>query len=142
MKVHYDKEQDILYLAFKDGPSHEVPESTPNIVLELDEIKEIMGLEIWNARKIGLLEQVAKAPATRVFQSVVRSMLTAFFRLKTMIVRPRDATITSPRAIEAPVIPKNGSKPPNPRVGFLPVGGRGAEVCGDGTSGLVSDDSP
>jgi uncharacterized protein YuzE len=29
--------------------------------LELDENKEIMGLEIWNARKIGLLEQVAKA---------------------------------------------------------------------------------
>jgi len=63
VKVHYDKEQDILYLAFKDGPSHEVLESTPNIVLELDENKEIMGLEIWNARKIGLLEQVAKVAA-------------------------------------------------------------------------------
>jgi uncharacterized protein YuzE len=60
MEVHYDKEQDILYLAFKDGPSHEVLESTPNIVLELDENKEIMGLEIWNARKIGLLEQVGR----------------------------------------------------------------------------------
>lgn len=63
MKVHYDKEQDILYLAFKDGPSHEVIESTPNIILELDEDKEIMGLEIWNAKKIGLLEQVAKVAA-------------------------------------------------------------------------------
>lgn len=61
MKVHYDKDQDILYLAFRDGPSHEVLESSPNVVLELDENKEIMGLEIWNARKIGLLEQVAKA---------------------------------------------------------------------------------
>ena len=35
-------------------------------------------------------------------------MLTAFFRLKAMIVRARDATITSPRAIEAAVIPMNG----------------------------------
>jgi len=63
LKVHYDKEDDILYLAFKDGPSHEVLESAPNIVLELDENKEIMGLEIWNAKKIGLLEQVAKVVA-------------------------------------------------------------------------------
>ena len=64
MKVHYDKEQDILYLAFKEGPSHEVIESTPNIILELGENKEIMGLEIWNAKKIGLLEQVAKLTAS------------------------------------------------------------------------------
>ena len=64
MKVHYDKEQDILYLAFKEGPSHEVIESTPNIILELDENKEIMGLEIWNAKKIGLLEKVAKLTAS------------------------------------------------------------------------------
>lgn len=61
MKVHYDKEQDILYLVFRDGVSHEVTESAPNIILELDEKNEIMGLEIWNAKKIGLLEQVAKA---------------------------------------------------------------------------------
>ena len=63
MNVHYDKEQDILYFAFKDGPSHDVMESAPNVVLELDEKKEIMGLEIWNAKKIGLLEQVAKVAA-------------------------------------------------------------------------------
>ena len=63
MKVRYDKDQDILYLAFKDGPSHEVIESTPNIILELDQNKEIMGLEIWDAKKIGILEQVAKVAA-------------------------------------------------------------------------------
>ncbi len=63
MKVHYDKEQDILYLAFRDGPSHEVVESTPDVVLELDEKKQIMGLEIWGAKRIGFLEQVAKAVA-------------------------------------------------------------------------------
>ena len=64
MRVHYDKEEDVLFLSFRDGPSHEVLESAPNVVLELDEKKEIMGLEIWNAKKIGLLEQVAKATAT------------------------------------------------------------------------------
>lgn len=63
MRVHYDKEHDILYLAFKDGPSHEIIESAPNIILELDEEKEIMGLEIWGAKKMGLLEQVAKIAA-------------------------------------------------------------------------------
>lgn len=60
MKVHYDREQDILYLAFKDGPSHEILESAPNVIVELDENKEIMGLEIWNAKKTGLLEQVGR----------------------------------------------------------------------------------
>jgi len=63
MKVHYDKEHDILYLAFKDGPSHEIIESARNVILELDEKKEIMGLEIWDAKKIGFLEQVAKIAA-------------------------------------------------------------------------------
>jgi uncharacterized protein YuzE len=63
MKVHYDREQDILYLAFKEGPSHEILESSPNIILELDENKEIMGLEIWNAKKTGLLQQVANVAA-------------------------------------------------------------------------------
>jgi len=61
MRVHYDKEQDVLFLSFRDGASQEVLESAPNVVLELDEKKEIRGLEIWNAKKIGLLEQVAKA---------------------------------------------------------------------------------
>jgi len=64
VKVHYDKEQDILYLAFREGPSHEVMESAPNVILELDEKKEIMGLEIWNAKKTGLLEQVARVASS------------------------------------------------------------------------------
>jgi uncharacterized protein YuzE len=63
MKVRYGREQDILYLAFGDGPSYEIMESERNIVFELDENKEIMGLEIWNAKKIGVLEQVAKVAA-------------------------------------------------------------------------------
>lgn len=63
MRVHYDKEHDILYLAFKDEPTHEIIESAPSVILELDEKREIMGLEIWDAKKIGLLEQVAKIAA-------------------------------------------------------------------------------
>jgi uncharacterized protein YuzE len=63
MRVHYDKEHDILYLAFKDGPTHEIIESAPSVILELEEKREIMGLEIWDAKKIGLLEQVAKIAA-------------------------------------------------------------------------------
>jgi uncharacterized protein YuzE len=63
MRVHYDKTQDILYLAFKEGPSHEILEPSPNIVLELDKDKEVMGLEIWSAKKTGFLDQVAKVAA-------------------------------------------------------------------------------
>jgi uncharacterized protein YuzE len=63
MRIHYDKEHDILYLTFKDGPSHEIIESAHNVILELDEKKEIMGLEIWDAKKAGLLEQVARIAA-------------------------------------------------------------------------------
>ncbi len=63
MKVHYDREQDILYLTFKEGPSHEVVEPSSNIILELDENKEVMGLEIWNAKKTGFLEEVARVAA-------------------------------------------------------------------------------
>jgi uncharacterized protein YuzE len=37
--------------------------SSPLVVLELDEKKEIMRLEMWDAKKIDLLEQVAKIAA-------------------------------------------------------------------------------
>ena len=63
MKAHHDDVQDFLYLAFKNGPSHEIVESSPNIILELDQNKEIMGLESWNARKTGFLQQVARVAA-------------------------------------------------------------------------------
>jgi uncharacterized protein YuzE len=63
MRVHYDKEHDVLYLSFKDGPSQEIIESADNVIVELDERKEIIGLEIWDAKKTGLLDQVAKIAA-------------------------------------------------------------------------------
>jgi uncharacterized protein YuzE len=63
VKAWYDKDEDILYMLFKEGPSHEVIEADPDIHLELDEKGEIIGIEIWNAAKSGLIRQVAKAIA-------------------------------------------------------------------------------
>jgi uncharacterized protein YuzE len=40
-----------------------VMESAPNVIVELDEKKEIMRLEIWEAKKSGLLEKVAQVAA-------------------------------------------------------------------------------
>lgn len=57
----YDKSVDVLYLLFKEGPSHEVIEADSDVYLELDEKGKITGIEIWNARKSGLIKQVAKA---------------------------------------------------------------------------------
>jgi uncharacterized protein YuzE len=61
VRAWYDKSVDILYLLFKEGPSHEVIEADPDVHLELDKSGKIMGIEIWNARKSGLIKQVAKA---------------------------------------------------------------------------------
>jgi uncharacterized protein YuzE len=43
VKAWYDKDVDILYMLFKEGPSHEVIEADPDIHLEFDEKGEIMG---------------------------------------------------------------------------------------------------
>ena len=61
MKVHYDKEHDILYLAFKDGPSHEIIESARNVILELDEKKEIMGLRSEMPRRQASLSRLPRS---------------------------------------------------------------------------------
>jgi len=63
VKAWYDKSVDILYMLFKEGPSHEVIEADPDVHLELDKNGKIMGIEIWNAEKTGLIKQVAKAIA-------------------------------------------------------------------------------
>ena len=63
VKAWYDKSVDILYLLFKEGPSYEVIEADPDVHLELDKNGKIMGIEMWNARKSGLMKQVAKAIA-------------------------------------------------------------------------------
>jgi len=50
-------------MLFKEGPSHEVVEADPDVHLELDEKGRVMGIEIWNARKSGLVKQVARVLA-------------------------------------------------------------------------------
>ena len=50
-------------MLFKEDSSHEIIEADPDIHLELDEKGKIMGIEIWNAEKSGLIKQVAKAKA-------------------------------------------------------------------------------
>ena len=61
VRAWYDKSVDILYMLFKEDPSHEVIEADPDVHLELDEKGKIMGIEIWSAGKSGLIRQVAKA---------------------------------------------------------------------------------
>jgi uncharacterized protein YuzE len=63
IKASYDKEEDILYLLFKEGPSYEVIEADPNVHLELDKKGKIMGIEIWNAKESGLIKKVEEAIA-------------------------------------------------------------------------------
>ncbi len=64
VKVHYDEDSDILYFAVRSGHSHEVVEAGPGLVLEMDEKGKIMGIEIWDARKKKILQQVVKAVQT------------------------------------------------------------------------------
>jgi uncharacterized protein YuzE len=61
IKAAYDKEEDVLYLLFREGPSYEVIEADPDVHLELDRKGKIMGIEIWNARRSGLIKQVEEA---------------------------------------------------------------------------------
>jgi len=63
VRAWYDKSVDIFYMLFKEGPSHEIIEADLDIHLERDEKGKIIGIEIWNAEKSGLIKQVAKAIA-------------------------------------------------------------------------------
>jgi len=47
----------------KEDPSYEVIEADPDAHLELVENGKIIGIEIWNAEKSGLVKQLAKAVA-------------------------------------------------------------------------------
>ena len=55
LKVHYDSEEDILYLA-KEGREEEVVEIYPGFNLELDKDGDLLGVEILDASR--LLNQV------------------------------------------------------------------------------------
>jgi len=61
VRAWYDKAVDIFYMLFEEGLSHEVVEVDSDVHLELDEKGKVIGIEIWNAGKRGLIKQVAKA---------------------------------------------------------------------------------
>jgi len=52
----YHQSTDITYILFKEGPRYEAVEAGSGIVLELDVKGEIMGLEIWNAKKNAFID--------------------------------------------------------------------------------------
>jgi len=60
LKFSYDSQEDILYFHFKGGPSQSVKEIENNVVVELDESGELMGIEFWKAKKRGLLKQLTE----------------------------------------------------------------------------------
>jgi len=65
VKVSYDSGDDIIYMPFKDGPAEVVKEVEANVIVELDKKVEVMGIELWSAKKRGALRQLAKVAVTR-----------------------------------------------------------------------------
>jgi uncharacterized protein YuzE len=63
VRAWYDRSVDIFHMLFEKGPSYEAIEADPDVHLELDAKGKIMGIEILNAGKSGLIKQVAKAIA-------------------------------------------------------------------------------
>ena len=51
MKVRYDPEADILYISIEDEEVKDMDEIGEDIFIELNERGEIIGIEIWEARK-------------------------------------------------------------------------------------------
>lgn len=57
LKVHYDSELDLLYIA-REGDEEETVEIQPGVNLELNKNKEIIGIEILDASRVfsGIIE--------------------------------------------------------------------------------------
>jgi uncharacterized protein YuzE len=51
MEINYYKEEDIMHIVLSEGPERGSVEIDPNITLELDENREIIGIEILHATK-------------------------------------------------------------------------------------------
>ncbi len=51
MEINYFKEEDIMHILISEGPERGSAEINPNITLELDENREIIGIEILEASK-------------------------------------------------------------------------------------------
>lgn len=65
LRFSYDADQDVLYLHFKDGPSETVKEIEQQVIVELDRSGEVMGIELWNAKRRGLLKQLTEITVPR-----------------------------------------------------------------------------
>ncbi|MDR0793262.1 MAG: DUF2283 domain-containing protein [Chitinophagaceae bacterium] len=49
MKVHYDKETDILYIQLSDSPVMESDEDKKGVILDYGKNNQLVGIEILNA---------------------------------------------------------------------------------------------
>jgi len=56
MKIRYDPEADILYILIKEGSIKNTVEISDDLFIEYDENNNIVGIEIWQARKNVLKE--------------------------------------------------------------------------------------
>jgi len=56
MKIRYDSDADILYILVKKGSVKDTVEISEDLFIEYDENDNIIGIEIWQARKNVLKE--------------------------------------------------------------------------------------
>lgn len=49
MDIHYDSEEDILYILVREGEENEFVELADNVTLELDDQGQVIGIEIEDA---------------------------------------------------------------------------------------------
>lgn len=49
--IRYDKEEDILYILIADGEVKDTVEIGDDIFIEIGQKEQILGIEIWQARK-------------------------------------------------------------------------------------------
>jgi len=52
MKVRYEPESDILYLLIREGKIKDTIEINEDLFIEYDENDNIVGIELWRARKM------------------------------------------------------------------------------------------
>jgi len=51
MKIHFDEEADALYLRLDDAPVIESQEVSAGIVLDFDDRRQVVGIEVLDVRK-------------------------------------------------------------------------------------------
>jgi uncharacterized protein YuzE len=69
MRARYDSEYDILYIDIKDKKVHDTQPLDEDILLDLDEEGNIVGIEIWQASK-NIVEPVAEKLVEKVRKSL------------------------------------------------------------------------